>query len=93
MRHVGQLVTLEMLIVRGCSHMVDDGMASLSSLTQLTYFDARHCEALHTVPTEWEKLEVLLLGFTAFAESDAAVLQKLPNLVELDVRKCRILKR
>lgn len=93
MRHVGQMVTLEVLIVRGCSRMEDEGMASLSSLTRVTYFDARHCEALHTIPTEWEKLEVLLLGFTSFAESDAAVLQKLPNLVELDVRKCRILKR
>ncbi|RLN92447.1 hypothetical protein BBJ28_00011528 [Nothophytophthora sp. Chile5] len=90
---IGQLMSLQVLVIRGCQDIGDDGMRSLAGLTELTYFDARHCGQVHSIPTEWRQLQVLLLGYTAFAESDAAVLQHLLNLRELELRKCRILKR
>ncbi|ETK83191.1 hypothetical protein L915_11551 [Phytophthora nicotianae] len=93
MQHIGQIKSLEALVIRGCQDISDDGMASLSELTNLKYFDARHCGKIHSIPTEWTQLEVLLLGYTAFAESDTAVLQSLTKLQELELRKCRIMKR
>lgn len=68
-------------------------MHHLSSLINLTYFDARHCDLVHSIPSQWTELRVLLLGFTAFAEADTGVLLSMTSLTELDVRKCRILKR
>ncbi|KAF4044280.1 Leucine rich repeat [Phytophthora infestans] len=93
MQHIGQVKSLEVLVIRGCQDISDVGMASLAELTNLKYFDARHCGKIHSIPTEWTQLEVLLLGYTAFAESDAAVLQYLTKLQELELRKCRIMKR
>lgn len=90
---IGQIKSLEALVIRGCHDICDDGMLSLAELTNLKYFDARHCSKIHSIPTEWTQLQVLLLGYTAFAESDAAVLQYLTNLQELELRKCRIMKR
>ncbi|OWZ15850.1 hypothetical protein PHMEG_00010441 [Phytophthora megakarya] len=90
---IGQIKSLEVLVIRGCHDVTDDGMIPLAKLTNLKYFDARHCSKIHTIPTEWTELEVLLLGYTAFTESDAAVLQYLTKLQELELRKCRILKR
>lgn len=93
LQYIGQIKSLEVLVIRGCQDICDDGMSSLSGLANLKYFDARHCSKIHSIPTEWTQLEVLLLGYTAFAESDAAVLQYLTNLHELELRKCRIMKR
>ncbi|KAL4128899.1 hypothetical protein PRIC2_007879 [Phytophthora ramorum] len=93
MEQIGQIQSLEVLVIRGCQDISDDGMAPLSSLTNLRYFDARHCSRIHSIPAEWIQLQVLLLGYTAFAESDASVLQYLTNLHELELRKCRIMKR
>lgn len=93
MEFVGRVHSLEKLVIRGCSQVFDDAMESLAELSNLKYFDARHCDMLHTIPTTWKNIEVLLLSFTGFGESDAAVLLKYPNLVELDVRKCRLMKR
>lgn len=80
-------------MIRGCQEISDDSMNSLCGLTSLKYFDARHCSRVHSIPTEWTQLQVLLLGYTAFAESDAAVLQYLTGLQELELRMCRIMKR
>ncbi|KAG6971874.1 hypothetical protein JG688_00004257 [Phytophthora aleatoria] len=93
MQEIGQIKSLEVLVIRGCQDTSDDGMTSLAELTNLKYFDARHCSKIHSIPTEWIQLEVLLLGYTAFAESDTAVLQYLTKLQELELRKCRIMKR
>ncbi|GLD91986.1 hypothetical protein PINS_up000519 [Pythium insidiosum] len=38
-------------------------------------------------------MRVLLLGRSAFAESEAALLQSMEELIELDLRSCRVLKR
>jgi hypothetical protein len=93
MQKIGQIKSLEVLVIRGCSDISDDGMASLAELTRLEYFDARHCSKVHSIPTEWTQLKVLLLGYTAFSEPDAAVLQYLTELQELELRQCRIMKR
>ncbi|KAG6586792.1 Leucine rich repeat protein [Phytophthora cinnamomi] len=93
LQHIGHIKSLEVLVIRGCQDICDDGMASLSDLINLKYFDARHCSKIHSIPTEWTQLQVLLLGYTAFAEPDAAVLQYLTKLQELELRKCRIMKR
>ncbi|KAL3670149.1 hypothetical protein V7S43_004464 [Phytophthora oleae] len=93
MLDIGQIKSLEVLVIRGCTEIPDNGMASLAELTNLKYFDARHCSKIHSIPTEWTQLQVLLLGYTAFAEPDAAVLQYLTKLQELELRKCRIMKR
>ncbi|KAG7390678.1 hypothetical protein PHYPSEUDO_007140 [Phytophthora pseudosyringae] len=93
MQQIGQIKSLEVLVIRGCQDVSDDGMSSLAELTNLKYFDARYCNKIHSIPTEWTQLQVLLLGYTAFAESDAAVLQYLTKLQELELRKCRIMKR
>ncbi|KAG2764426.1 hypothetical protein PC129_g12058 [Phytophthora cactorum] len=93
MQEIGHIKSLEVLVIRGCQDTSDDGMTSLAELTNLKYFDARHCSKIHSIPTEWTQLEVLLLGYTAFAESDTAVLQYLTMLQELELRKCRIMKR
>ncbi|KAF1792162.1 Leucine-rich repeat domain, L domain-like [Phytophthora cactorum] len=92
MQEIGHIKSLEVLVIRGCQDTSDDGMTSLAELTNLKYFDARHCSKIHSIPTEWTQLEVLLLGYTAFAESDTAVLQYLTKLQELELRKCRIMK-
>ncbi|RLN66309.1 hypothetical protein BBP00_00002279 [Phytophthora kernoviae] len=60
------LTNLEVLVIRGCQDISDDGMSFLTSLTNLKYFDARQY---------------------------AAVLQHLVNLRELELRKCRVMKR
>ncbi|KAG1713042.1 hypothetical protein DVH05_000770 [Phytophthora capsici] len=93
MLKIGQIKSLEVLVIRGCTEIPDDGMRALTELTNLKYFDARHCSKIHSIPTEWMQLQVLLLGYTAFSESDAAVLQYLTKLRELELRKCRIMKR
>ncbi|KAG7394419.1 hypothetical protein PHYBOEH_005189 [Phytophthora boehmeriae] len=93
LQEIGYLTNLEVLVIRGCQDINDDGMSFLTCLTNLKYFDARHCAKIHSIPTEWTQLQVLLLGYTAFAEADAAVLQHLTNLRELDLRKCRVMKR
>lgn len=93
MQQIGRIKNLEVLVIRGCQDVSDDSLASLGELTRLKYFDARHCSKVHSIPTEWTHLQVLLLGRTAFAESDAAVLQYLTELQELELRKCRIMKR
>uniref|UniRef100_M4C067 Uncharacterized protein n=1 Tax=Hyaloperonospora arabidopsidis (strain Emoy2) TaxID=559515 RepID=M4C067_HYAAE len=67
-------------------------MGFLTGLTRLKYFDARHCHKIHSIPTEWSQLQVLLLGYTAFAESDTAVLQHFTELQQLELRKCHIMK-
>ncbi|CAI5740397.1 unnamed protein product [Peronospora destructor] len=93
MQHFGRIRSLEILVIRGCQAISNDSMESLRGLTRLKYFDARHCNKVHSVPKEWTQLRVLLLGHTAFAESDAAVLQYLTELQELELRTCRIMKR
>lgn len=93
LRYIGEIRTLETLIVRGCKDTSDTGLSSLAKLIQLRYFDARHCEDIHALPSTWSELRVLLLARTAFGEADAAVLPHMPKLEELDVRMCRILKR
>ncbi|CAI5728408.1 unnamed protein product [Hyaloperonospora brassicae] len=93
MHHIGRVKSLEVLIIRGCHDVSDDCMAFLADLTRLRYFDARHCHKIHSIPTLWSQLQVLLLGHTSFAESDTAVLQHFTELQELELRKCHILKR
>ncbi|CAH0518541.1 unnamed protein product [Peronospora belbahrii] len=93
MQHIGWIKSLEVLVIRGCHEISDESMASLCGLTSLRYFDARHCNKIHSIRTEWTQLRVVLLGYTAFAESDAPALQFLTELEELDLRTCRIAKR
>ena len=93
MQHIGRVKSLEVLIIRGCHDVSDDCMAFLADLTRLRYFDARHCHKIHSIPTLWSQLQVLLLGHTSFAESDTAVLQYFTELQELELRKCHIMKR
>uniref|UniRef100_K3W816 F-box domain-containing protein n=1 Tax=Globisporangium ultimum (strain ATCC 200006 / CBS 805.95 / DAOM BR144) TaxID=431595 RepID=K3W816_GLOUD len=93
LRKIGRIRTLNTLILRGCNDISDDGMSSLSGLECLQYVDARHCEEIRSLPISWTDIRVLLLGRTSFGEADAAVLQYMPKLQELDLRSCRILKR
>ncbi|RMX66137.1 hypothetical protein DD238_003422 [Peronospora effusa] len=93
MQHLGRIKSLELLVIRGCQEISNESMESLRGLTRLKYFDARHCNKVHSIPIEWTQLQVLLLGYTAFTESDAAVLQYLTGLQELELRTCRIMKR
>ena len=91
-QHLGRIKSLEILVIRGCQEISNASMQSLRGLSRLKYFDARHCNKIHSIPTEWTQLQVLLLGYTAFAEPDAAVLQHLTELQELELRTCRIMK-
>ncbi|KAI9913348.1 hypothetical protein PsorP6_006687 [Peronosclerospora sorghi] len=93
MEHIGRLRSLNSLVIRGCQQISDNATRLLSGLTKMKYFDARHCSRIHSIPTEWTQLQVLLLGYTAFAEADTAVLQQLMELQELELRRCRIMKR
>ena len=93
MQHIGGVNSLEVLVIRGCHDVSDASMGFLTGLTRLKYFDARHCHKIHSIPTEWSQLQVLLLGYTAFAESDTAVLQHFTELQQLELRKCHIMKR
>lgn len=87
------MARLETLVIRGCKQIQNEGMDYLTSLGKLSYFDARHCEAIHSIPSEWASIRVLLLTRTAFAESDTGALQQFTIAQELDVRGCRILRR
>lgn len=93
LQSIGAILPLETLVLRGCNAISDAGLAHLAALDRLQYFDARHCEAVRSLPVTWADLRVLLLARTAFGEADTAVLQHMPQLEELDLRTCRILKR
>jgi len=93
LRDIGESHSLDTLIIRGCNDISDDGLMMLSGLVNIQYVDARHCEDIRSLPTTWTEIRVLLLARTAFGEADAAVLQHMTKLQELDLRTCRILKR
>ncbi|RLN81649.1 hypothetical protein BBJ28_00024950 [Nothophytophthora sp. Chile5] len=79
------------LNLSGCSSVSDGCLKALRGLVHLKSLELVRLIVVDRIL--WRQLQVLLLGYTAFAESDAAVLQNLLNLQELELRKCRILKR
>ncbi|CEG41554.1 Leucine rich repeat proteins, some proteins contain F-box [Plasmopara halstedii] len=93
MEHIGRIESLQVLTIRGCPIITDDGVAALAGLTNLIKFDARHCSLIRWVPAEWTQLQVLLIGYTAFDETNVTILQNLTKLQEIELHKCHIKKR